>query len=64
MIIKDIVTEYLKANQYDGLFLDDECHCQIGDLMPCEELCENCEPGYKQYMDQHFGWTIGPNKKA
>jgi predicted amidophosphoribosyltransferase len=47
MDVKDIVTEYLTANGYDGLYNDDgECGCCLADLAPCGELCAECKAAY------------------
>jgi len=46
--VKDIIREYLVANGYDGLFnFDGECACLLDDLMPCEQCCDECIPGYR-----------------
>jgi len=56
MTVKEIVTEYLKANGYDGL-CGFECGCLIGDgLMTCAEMemgdqIPDCVPGYKAPCD-------------
>lgn len=49
MTAKEIVTQYLKANGYDGLvnFMG-ECSCVNGDIMPCDLDCiASCSAGYK-----------------
>lgn len=47
MNIKEILTEYLAANGYGGLY-HDECGCFIEDIMPCGEFCcEHCEAAYR-----------------
>ena len=52
MNVVDIVREYLKANQYDGLFNEcGECACGLADLNPCGELNGDCQPGYKHRCD-------------
>lgn len=44
---KMIVEEYLKKNNFDGLYCDD-CGCTLKDLMPCGgEYAMNCIAGYK-----------------
>lgn len=49
MTVKEIIVKYLKENGYDGLFEPDgECGCRIDDLIPCSELNEHCETGYKK----------------
>ena len=50
MNVKEIVTEYLKDNGFDGLVDDEECGCDLKDLMPCEGTigaCTRCVPGYR-----------------
>jgi len=52
MTVKEIVTEYLKANGYDGLWCaDGGCACIIGDLAPCCGNMDECEPGYRVECD-------------
>lgn len=46
MNVKEIITENLKSNGFDGL-VGDECSCDIRDLMNCDNYSGNCEPGYK-----------------
>ena len=57
MILKEIIVEYLVANGFDGLYLDD-CGCMSDDLMPCGEPSPRCSPGYLN-PDEGDGW-IGP----
>ena len=46
--VKEIVTQYLVENGYDGLCEDGRrCGCDIEDLMPCCEMSELCFAGYK-----------------
>ncbi len=51
MDVREIVGNWLRANGYDGLMGDEKgsgnCSCDIEDLMPCDEPCDRCEPGYK-----------------
>jgi len=47
MTVKEIVELYLKSNGYDGLFNPGECGCLINDLVPCGQISEDCEAGYK-----------------
>ncbi len=52
MNVKEIVEKFLKENNYDGLISDDsECACIIGELSPCGEMNEHCEPGYQGPCD-------------
>lgn len=62
--IKQIITDYLTNRGYDGLYLDGECACEMGDLMPCVggplpygTTPENCKPGYR--TDCHCGEGCG-----
>jgi len=50
MTVKEIVTEYLKDNGYDGL-CSEECGCAIDDLMPCNDDQSYCSPGYMHSKD-------------
>lgn len=75
--VSDIVIGYLKTKGYDGLWSPDaECACEVGDLMPCEEIgIGGCEPGYKiacsgddciaggDCGDWHIGREPAPNKE-
>lgn len=68
MTIKQIVSDWLKANGYDGL-CDDECGCTLEDFMPCDEPRQSCEPAYKQNETpaQSYDFMMGtekPNKKG
>ena len=48
MTVREIVAEYLRANGYDGLWSPNHwCACLLGDLMPCEDDGNECEPGYR-----------------
>lgn len=46
--VKEIVIEYLQDNGFDGLYAPGECGCELADLIPCLEPCEDCIPGYKR----------------
>ncbi len=49
MNTKDIVTEWLYNNGFDGLYCE-ACGCSIDDLMPCggqQSGIDTCKPGYK-----------------
>lgn len=48
MTVKEIIYDYLKNNNYDGL-CSPCCRCDIDDLMPCGEPFENCIPAHKKY---------------
>jgi hypothetical protein len=45
-MLREMVLEYLKGHNYDGLYNDD-CACLVEDLMPCNEPCLDCKPGVK-----------------
>ncbi len=66
MTVKEIVTEYLKANEFDGLYSPGECACEINDIMPCGgEGFMSCEAGYKGPCPPECGdcdFHIGPEK--
>ena len=49
MEVKEIVEQYLRTNNYGGLYSGYECGCgcEIDDLMPCDSNCAGCHPGYK-----------------
>lgn len=60
--VKTIVTAYLVANKYDGLFHPTvDCGCFLCDLMPCDYDIEYCQPGYKK-MNDDGDWIIKPNQ--
>ncbi len=64
MNVKEIVSEYLKANGYDGLYTDD-CGCWLTDLFPCGENFEDCKPGYEVPCGWETGnWHDDPNSKC
>ena len=47
MGIKKIVIQHLKDNGYGGLRNPElECSCDIGDLWPCDNPDDDCEPCY------------------
>lgn len=45
--LKELASEWLKANGYSGLYNTDACGCELSDLMPCGEPGELCQAGYK-----------------
>ena len=52
MKIKEMVTQYLINNKYDGLCSDwVDCGCILDDLMPCGEPRPDCFAGYKIACD-------------
>ena len=63
--VSDIIVEYLKENDFDGLYNDD-CGCPINDLAPCNcEAIMTCIPGYEMECDCETACDphIGPYKK-
>lgn len=46
MNVKQIVEQWLRANNFDGLCTID-CGCEVNDLMPCREYAHDCQAGYK-----------------
>lgn len=40
--LQQIVTEWLTANGFDGLFRPGQCGCLLDDLMPCGEPGTEC----------------------
>lgn len=48
MNVFEIVKDYLRNNEYDGLYNTQiPCACTLGDFMPCGEPSPHCEPGYR-----------------
>lgn len=48
LTVKDIITQWLKEHNCDGLCdIDNECGCGLDDLMPCNNNCERCVPAEK-----------------
>ena len=45
MDLKALVELALKEKGFDGLWNEDGCACNIGDLMPCGQPSPSCEPG-------------------
>lgn len=45
LTVKEIVINYLKKNNFDGLHYDSECSCKIDDLLNCGNECTECKPG-------------------
>ena len=50
MTVKEIVTEYLKAHGYDGLYTLG-CACLTGELFVGCDGSDVCRPGYAQPCD-------------
>ena len=52
MNVLRIVEQYLRANDYDGLFNEHaECACLVADLAPCGQIGGDCQPGYRAPCD-------------
>lgn len=64
MDCKEIITEYLKQNGFDGLYhSDSDCACRIDDLFTCGCCIGECRAGYIQdYTRDGHDYIIGPNK--
>ena len=49
MTVREILTEWLGDNGYDGLYTSGGCACKIDNLVPggifCD-MCGDCKPGY------------------
>ncbi len=44
--VRTIIFAYLKSNGYDGLYHDNDCGCELDDLVPCGEDPSQCVPGH------------------
>ena len=67
MNVIDIVSEYLKLNEYDGLVQKEgECGCELDDLHPCDDDMSTCKPAYKHMTNGCLGmgeeWCMSINK--
>ncbi len=65
--VRDIVTEYLRANGYDGLCnAHYECECSIGILFACGEYDKRCTAGHKVSARPYLRPNIipGPRPKG
>lgn len=61
--IEEIVTKYLKKNNYDGLCNSGlKCQCVLTELMPCERPLINCKAGYK-HLQNDGDWIIKPENQ-
>jgi len=64
--VYEILKDWLKENEFDGLYSNDyECGCKIDDLIPCDMLRGNCVAGYLTTPDKMSGYdfAIGPKKE-
>jgi len=63
MTVSEIVEQYIRKNNYDGLFNPGVCSCKLGDLEPCGNAdTSECEAGYL-YKEDGDEFTIGREKK-
>lgn len=62
MTIKEIVVGYLKQNNFEGLYHDNDCGCELKDLFPCGSPPKDCQPGIKVPCNcgEKHDWHIGP----
>lgn len=61
MTVKEIIKKYLEDNGFDGLW-DDDCGCDVDDLMPCDGPADRCAAGYKCPGTGDSDYNIGPEK--
>ena len=60
--IKEIVTEWLEHEGYDGLCNPHlECGCNLNNLIPCDYEVENCVAGHKE-LQNDGDWLMFPGK--
>jgi hypothetical protein len=61
-----IIHRYLVDNGFDGLQNDNECGCELDDLMPCSDNIAFCKPGYKvippDWVKTDYDFYICENK--
>jgi len=65
--VREILSVWLKANGYDGLYLPGICGCRADDLAPCcDSSNTGCQAGYQQPCDCGEGckFHIGPKRKV
>ena len=49
MNVKEIIIRHLEDNNFEGLLnRDGGCGCIKDDLAPCDNMNNDCEPGYKK----------------
>ena len=52
MNVKDIIIDWLKEHDFDGLCLpEEECGCEINALLICESNPHECQPAKKRLND-------------
>ncbi len=66
MNVKEIVSDYILKNGYEGLFNEDsDCGCEIDDFMPCSDgMCVECQAGYKLLGNEEYDFLIGPKPEG
>ena len=58
MNAKDIIIDWLKEHDFDGLCLpENDCGCCVDDLIICDSDPSLCEPGKKRIKDDG-DWEI------
>ena len=58
MNAKDIIIDWLKEHDFDGLCLpENDCGCCVDDLIPCASDPTFCQPGKKRIKDDG-DWEI------
>ena len=63
--VKTILETWLKANGYDGLVNTWNCGCQLGNLVPCQSACDECQPAYRGPAPAgEEGWGMYLTKEA
>lgn len=63
MTLIEIVSAYLTANGYGGLYNEGECACEKADLAPCGQIGMDCTPGYRAPCDcGDHDWHIQEKK--
>lgn len=59
-----MVRDRLIDDGYDGLYCDD-CGCDLEQLVPCDDIGEDCRAGYKVECDcGECKWHIAPRRKS
>lgn len=68
MDVRTITLDYLRRNQFDGLYCEDACACKLDDLFPCCGTTGplGCQPGYLQPQEladaEGYEFMIGPER--
>lgn len=66
MNCREILQTWLIAGGFDGLQHDSDCGCKIDDLIPCDQDCSECTPGYLRLgkEGEECDWYIVPKKPS